>query len=137
MRARKRVQARDSSKRSLTPATSVKLGLVEGDVVSLGAVKLPVCVAPGQADDSIAVTLGAMITPHLSHDWEAGRRELVAARLRLFLKLFGFAIYAAAVDSTAPSSPRRGRSTMFDTTFSTSPQKSATLISRAFSAHSR
>jgi molybdopterin-containing oxidoreductase family iron-sulfur binding subunit len=42
----------------VSPATAVKLGLVEGDVVSLGAMKLPVCVAPGQADDSIAVTLG-------------------------------------------------------------------------------
>ena len=40
---------------------------------------------------------GAMITPHLSHDWEAGRREQVVARLRLFLKLFGFALSAGAV----------------------------------------
>jgi O-antigen/teichoic acid export membrane protein len=46
---------------------------------------------------SIAAMLSTMITPHLSHDWEAGRRDLVAARLRLFLKLFGFALYAAAV----------------------------------------
>ena len=46
---------------------------------------------------SIAAMLGAMITPHLSHDWEAGRREQVAARLRLFIKLFGFALFAAAV----------------------------------------
>ena len=46
---------------------------------------------------SIAAMLGTMIVPHLSHDWEAGRRDLVAARLRLFLKLFGFALYAAAV----------------------------------------
>ena len=46
---------------------------------------------------SIAAMLGAMITPHLSHDWEAGRREQVRARLRLFLKLFGFALNAGAV----------------------------------------
>jgi O-antigen/teichoic acid export membrane protein len=45
---------------------------------------------------SIATMLAAMITPHLSHDWEAGRRDLVVARLGLFLKLFGFAIFAAA-----------------------------------------
>jgi O-antigen/teichoic acid export membrane protein len=45
---------------------------------------------------SIAAMLGAMIMPHLSHDWEAGRREQVASRLRLFVKLFGFAMFAAA-----------------------------------------
>ena len=46
---------------------------------------------------SIAVMLGGIITPHLSHDWEANRRELVARRLRLFLKTFGFLLFAAAV----------------------------------------
>ena len=46
---------------------------------------------------SIAAMLSTMITPHLSHDWEAGKHELVAARLRLFLKLFGFVLYAGAV----------------------------------------
>ncbi len=46
---------------------------------------------------SIASMLATMIMPHLSHDWEAGRRELVAARLRLFLKLFGFGLCTAAV----------------------------------------
>jgi polysaccharide transporter, PST family len=45
---------------------------------------------------SIATMLATMITPHLSHDWEAGRRDLVAAKLRLFLKVFGFALFAAA-----------------------------------------
>jgi polysaccharide transporter, PST family len=45
---------------------------------------------------SIAAMLGTMITPHLSHDWEAGRRDLVVARLRLFLKVFGFALFAIA-----------------------------------------
>ncbi len=46
---------------------------------------------------SLAMMLAAMITPHLSHDWELGRRDLVVMRLRLFVKLFGFALYAAAV----------------------------------------
>lgn len=46
---------------------------------------------------SVAIMLGTMITPHLSHDWEAGRRDQVAARLRLFLKLVGFALLAAGV----------------------------------------
>jgi O-antigen/teichoic acid export membrane protein len=45
---------------------------------------------------SIAAMLGTMITPHLSHDWEAGNHDLVVARLRLFLKVFGFALYATA-----------------------------------------
>jgi polysaccharide transporter, PST family len=46
---------------------------------------------------SLAMMLGGMMLPHLSHDWEAGRREQATARLRLFLKLFGFAVSAAAV----------------------------------------
>ncbi len=46
---------------------------------------------------SIAAMLAAMITPHLSHDWEAGRRDLVAFRLRLLLKVFGLGLFAAAV----------------------------------------
>jgi polysaccharide transporter, PST family len=46
---------------------------------------------------SIAAMLSTMITPHLSHDWEAGRRQQVVARLRLFLKLFGFGLYAGGV----------------------------------------
>ena len=41
---------------------------------------------------SLSAMLGAMITPHLVHDWEAGRKERVGKRLRLFLKLFGFAL---------------------------------------------
>ena len=45
---------------------------------------------------SIATMLATIIVPHLSHDWEAGRRDLVAARLRLFTKTFGFALFAAA-----------------------------------------
>lgn len=46
---------------------------------------------------SLAVMLSAMITPHLSHDWESGRRDVAAARLRLFLKLVGLALYGTAV----------------------------------------
>ncbi|NQU20167.1 MAG: lipopolysaccharide biosynthesis protein [Candidatus Nealsonbacteria bacterium] len=49
---------------------------------------------------SIAGMLSAMITPHLSHDWEAGRRDRVAARLNLFIKLLAFALTAAGVAVT-------------------------------------
>ncbi|MBI4510420.1 MAG: TAT-variant-translocated molybdopterin oxidoreductase [Deltaproteobacteria bacterium] len=47
----------------LSPATAKKLGVGDGDVVSLGlpgaaSVALPVIVAPGHADDSIAVSIG-------------------------------------------------------------------------------
>ncbi|NQT15852.1 MAG: lipopolysaccharide biosynthesis protein, partial [Planctomycetes bacterium] len=46
---------------------------------------------------SVVAALGAIITAHLSHDWEAGRRRQAAKRLGLFLKLFGFALCVAAV----------------------------------------
>jgi O-antigen/teichoic acid export membrane protein len=46
---------------------------------------------------SIASMLATMMMPHLSHDWEAGRREEVASRLRLLLKVFGFLLFAGAV----------------------------------------
>jgi len=46
---------------------------------------------------SIAMMLGSIITPHLSHDWEAGRRDRVAARLNLLIKLLCFSLSAAAV----------------------------------------
>lgn len=36
----------------------------------------------------LADLLSTLITPHLIHDWEAGRREVVAGRLKLILKLF-------------------------------------------------
>ena len=45
---------------------------------------------------SVATMLATIIIPHLSHDWEAGRRDPAAARLRLFTKLFGFALFATA-----------------------------------------
>ncbi|MFH1919512.1 MAG: lipopolysaccharide biosynthesis protein [Planctomycetota bacterium] len=46
---------------------------------------------------SIAVVLNSIFTAHLSHDWETGRRDRVAQRLNLLLKLFGFAFSAAGV----------------------------------------
>lgn len=45
----------------------------------------------------VAEMLAALITPHLSHDWEAGRREAVVRRLNLLLKGFTFATAAAAL----------------------------------------
>ncbi len=45
---------------------------------------------------SVATMLATIIIPHLSHDWEAGCRGLAVARLRLFTKLFGFALFATA-----------------------------------------
>lgn len=53
---------------------------------------------------SVALMLGSMITPHLSHDWEQGRRALVHTRLNLFMKLLAFALCggAAAILVAAP-----------------------------------
>lgn len=45
---------------------------------------------------SIAGMLAAVITPHLSRDWESGRRDLAAFRLRLLLKVFGLGMFATA-----------------------------------------
>jgi O-antigen/teichoic acid export membrane protein len=45
----------------------------------------------------IAELLAALLTPHLSHDWEAGRREAVATRLNLVLKLLGLTLTALSV----------------------------------------
>jgi O-antigen/teichoic acid export membrane protein len=52
----------------------------------------------------VAELLAAMITPHLSYDWEAGRREQVSRRLNLFLKLFAFGLVSAgvAIEFVAP-----------------------------------
>jgi len=44
-----------------------------------------------------AMLLGGLITPHLSHDWEAGRKEAVSRRLNLALKCLGLFLFAASV----------------------------------------
>src|SRR5690606_36656308 len=36
---------------------------------------------------SVADLLSGLVMPHLSHDWEAGRRENVSKRLNLTIKL--------------------------------------------------
>jgi O-antigen/teichoic acid export membrane protein len=46
---------------------------------------------------SVATLLGSMLTPHLSHDWELGRRDLVVRRLNLFMKLTGFLLCVGAL----------------------------------------
>jgi PST family polysaccharide transporter len=45
---------------------------------------------------SITAAVSSIVTAHLSHDWEAGRRDRAAARLNLFIRLFGFALSGAA-----------------------------------------
>ncbi len=45
----------------------------------------------------LADMLATLLTPHLAGDWEAGRREAVAARLRFIVKLFGLAFQTAAI----------------------------------------
>lgn len=44
---------------------------------------------------SVVAMAGSIITPHLSHDWEAGRRDRVNSQLQLLVKLFGFGLAAA------------------------------------------
>jgi O-antigen/teichoic acid export membrane protein len=53
---------------------------------------------------SVAQLLAPMITPHLSEDWEQGRRDRVSQRLKLLLKLAGLAmcVGSAAVLFAAP-----------------------------------
>jgi O-antigen/teichoic acid export membrane protein len=53
---------------------------------------------------SIAGLVSTIVTPHLSHLWEQGRRREVAAQLRLLLKLMAFLLTAGgtAVLITAP-----------------------------------
>jgi polysaccharide transporter, PST family len=45
----------------------------------------------------LAEMLAGLVTPHLAHDWEAGRREDVSRRLNLILKLFSLCLYSASV----------------------------------------
>ncbi|MBI3838939.1 MAG: oligosaccharide flippase family protein [Planctomycetia bacterium] len=46
---------------------------------------------------SIAGLLGSMITPHLSFDWELGRREVVVRRLNKVLKLLLYCSFAGSI----------------------------------------
>lgn len=46
---------------------------------------------------AVASLLAGAMLPHLSHDWECGRREQVGRRVNLMLKLAGLAMLAAAV----------------------------------------
>lgn len=43
----------------------------------------------------VAEMVAGQITPHLAHDWEAGRRDDVSRRLNLILKLFALCLFAA------------------------------------------
>jgi O-antigen/teichoic acid export membrane protein len=53
---------------------------------------------------SVAQLIAPMITPHLSEDWEQGRRDRVSQRLKLLLKLAGLAMClgSAVVLAAAP-----------------------------------
>ncbi len=46
---------------------------------------------------SIATLLGTMLLPHLSHDWESGRRERVSATMNLMLKLLGLLLFTGSI----------------------------------------
>ncbi len=46
---------------------------------------------------SVASLLSTIMLPHLSHDWEAGRRAQVSARLNFALKLLGLMLFAGSV----------------------------------------
>lgn len=46
---------------------------------------------------AVADMLATMALPHLTEDWESGRREAVNDRLNLFLKVLGFGLVAASV----------------------------------------
>jgi O-antigen/teichoic acid export membrane protein len=53
---------------------------------------------------SIAELLTGMVMPHLSHDWEAGRRAEVTARMNLAIKLtaLGMVVFGACVVACGP-----------------------------------
>jgi polysaccharide transporter, PST family len=53
---------------------------------------------------SLASMLATVLLPHLSHDWETGRRAQVGQRVNLFLKLLAFGLLGAstAVLAVAP-----------------------------------
>lgn len=46
---------------------------------------------------SVTLLLGSLITPHLSFDWEAGRRKAVADRLNLVLKAIAIALFVISI----------------------------------------
>ena len=46
---------------------------------------------------SVARLMGTMILPHLSHDWEAGRRREVSDRMNLTLKLLGLLLFVGSI----------------------------------------
>ncbi|HVA49344.1 MAG TPA: lipopolysaccharide biosynthesis protein [Pirellulales bacterium] len=45
----------------------------------------------------VAEMIAGLATPHLAHDWEAGRREEVSQKMNLILKLLAMSLYAASV----------------------------------------
>jgi O-antigen/teichoic acid export membrane protein len=45
---------------------------------------------------SVTVMIARALLPHLSHDWEAGRRQRVSAQLNLFLKIWAILLTAGA-----------------------------------------
>jgi O-antigen/teichoic acid export membrane protein len=53
---------------------------------------------------SVAEMLSGLVMPHLSHDWEVGRRAEVSARLNLAIKLtaFGMLAFGAGVLAGGP-----------------------------------
>ena len=46
---------------------------------------------------SISSLMGTMILPHLSHDWEAGRRTAVWSRMNLAIKLLGLLLFTGSI----------------------------------------
>ena len=46
---------------------------------------------------TVAGLLGSMITPHLSFDWELGRREVVVRRLNKVLKVLLYSLFAGSI----------------------------------------
>ena len=46
---------------------------------------------------SISTLLGTMLLPHLSHDWEEGRRKAVSDRMNLALKLLGLLLFTGSI----------------------------------------
>ena len=64
---------------------------------------------------SITVMIAGALLPHLSHDWEAGRRQRVSDRLNLFLKIWAILLTAgaAAVLFVAPELFRVGFQSKF------------------------